>query len=346
MTTQLRSPATLPRIPGPRLTVGLPVHNGERFLRQSLDALLSQTFNDFELIISDNASTDSTPEICASYARRDPRIRYVRQPVNIGSAPNHNAVVALARGEYFKWASDDDLYGADLLGACVAELDAHSEIVLCHAFEAFIDESGKTIQPVTYRLQTADPRAWVRLRSLLYVSGGDDIYGVIRTSALRRNGEHGSYHNADRTFVAALAMSGPFHQVPRVLYFRRDHPQRTERRSDRRRSRAAILDPRRANRLRHPMLRLYVEYVWGYVAAIRGAPISLTEKARCLGLVLWWALGHLRPGSAKRLLTSPDPAVVARAQRALKPANGHSSRLVRPRKRAHARDSQDTGSEA
>jgi len=302
----------------PRLTIGLPVYNGERFLSQSLDALLAQTFEDFELIISDNASTDSTADVCADYALRDPRIRYVRQAVNIGSAPNHNAVLAMARGEYFKWASDDDLYGPTLLASCVAELDARPEAVLCHAWEAFIGEDSTTIQPVTYRLQTAHPRASVRLRSLLYDSGGDDIYGVIRTAVLRRNARHGSYHHADRTFVAALALHGPFHQVPEVLYLRRDHPGRTERSAHGRRSRAAILDPRRGNRWRNPMARLYGEYVWGYVAAIMRAPLSIDERLRCLGEVAWWALGHLRPGGDRRLLESSfDPAVRARARRTI-----------------------------
>ena len=302
----------------PRLTIGLPVYNGERFLSQSLDDLLAQTFEDFELIISDNASTDSTADICADYARRDSRIRYVRQPVNIGSAPNHNAVLAMARGEYFKWASDDDLYRPSLLASCVAELDAHPEAVLCHAWEAFIGEDSTTIQPVTYRLQTADPKASVRLRSLLYDSGGDDIYGVIRTAVLRKNSVHGSYHHADRTFVAALALHGPFHQVPEVLYLRRDHPGRTERSAQGRRSRAAILDPRRGNRWRNPMARLYGEYVLGYVTAIVRAPLSIAERLRCLGEVAWWAVGHLRPGSDRRLLENTfDPAVRARAQQSI-----------------------------
>src|SRR5919112_5909956 len=102
----------------PRVTIGLPVYNGERFLEQALDGLLAQTFTDFELIISDNASTDRTPEICQAYAARDSRIRYVRQPENIGAGPNHNILVPMARGEYFKWASHDDLYDPDLVAKC------------------------------------------------------------------------------------------------------------------------------------------------------------------------------------------------------------------------------------
>ena len=103
----------------PRLTLGLPTYNGEEFLAESLDALLAQTFTDFELIISDNGSTDRTGEIAREYAAKDHRVRYVHHPVNRGSTFNHNFVVEQARGELFKWVSDDDLYAPDLLQRCI-----------------------------------------------------------------------------------------------------------------------------------------------------------------------------------------------------------------------------------
>jgi glycosyltransferase involved in cell wall biosynthesis len=329
MTADLRHESVTPsQGSAPRLSIGLPVYNGEPFLSEALDALLAQTFQDFELIISDNASSDSTAEICQEYARRDPRIRYVRQAVNIGAAGNHNAVITLSRGELFKWASDDDLYAPQLLERCVEVLDANPEVVLAHAWDAFIDETGATTEVVPYRLDTADARAWVRLRSLLRVSGGNDIYGVIRASALPRNGFHGSYHNADRTLVAMLALEGPFLQVPEVMYFRRDHPGRTERRADGPRSRAAILDPRRANKWRHPLPRLYAEYVWGYLSAIARAPLSPGERMRCYREIVWWMLGRLRSDGSERLLeNSPDPAVQARARQTIEAK--HGSRISR-----------------
>lgn len=116
----------------PRLSIGLPVYNGEEYLAESLDALLGQTYGDFELVISDNASTDGTQDICREYAARDARIRYLRQPRNIGATPNHNQVFAECRGELFKWASHDDLYGRDLLRRCVEALDARPEVILAH----------------------------------------------------------------------------------------------------------------------------------------------------------------------------------------------------------------------
>ena len=86
----------------PRVSIGLPVYNGENFLAESIESLLGQSYEDFELIISDNASTDGTADICRRYAKQDSRIRYIRQPHNIGSAPNHNFVIEQARGELFK----------------------------------------------------------------------------------------------------------------------------------------------------------------------------------------------------------------------------------------------------
>lgn len=295
----------------PRLTLGLPVYNGARFLAESLDALRAQTFTDFELIVSDNASTDATGEVATAYAQSDPRIRYVRHPVNRGSAFNHNYVLRQARGEFFKWVSDDDLYAPELLQRCIAGLDARPEAVLAHAWTAFIDDSGQVTRAVEYPLTTDVPNAPARFRSLLYTQGGDDIYGVIRTSVLARVPDHGSHHLADRTWVAELALHGPFHNVPMHLYFRRDHPNRAERVAPGMRRRCSHLDPRRADRWRHPAVRLVGEYLLGYLTAIARAPISSADRARCLADLAVWIARHVDPTHRRRLLDSPDPAVQA-----------------------------------
>src|SRR3984957_2472241 len=248
----------------PRLTIGLPVYNGANYLTQSLDALLGQSFEDFELIISDNTSTDETPDICHRYEKQDSRVRYVRHPHNIGLAPNHNVTVELARGELFKWASHDDLYARDLLKLCVEALDEYPHVVLAHAWTAIIDGSGTVVQTVEYPLDMANPRAPERFRSALFAPGGDDTGGVMRTAILRKTPLHGSYHHADRTVIPDVCLYGPFYHVPDWLYFRRDHPGRFERASKTMRNRCANLDPRRAGRLRNPAARLYGEDVWAY----------------------------------------------------------------------------------
>ena len=259
----------------PRLSIGLPVYNGEDYLAESLDALLGQTYEDFELIISDNASTDGTGDMCRRYAKQDTRIRYVLQPENLGLARNHNFVFQESRGELFKWAAADDLYGQDLLQRCVDALDEHPDVVLAHAWEAAIDASGTVTQSFEYPLATDSASAPERFRSILFGSSGlfessdpavhgfvrvdnqgilraCDEYGVIRAEVMRRIAPQASYHHSDRVLVCELALHGPFHMTPEWLYFRRDFPDRTYNRAPSVHDRCAILDPNRASRLRHP----------------------------------------------------------------------------------------------
>ena len=208
----------------PRLSIGLPVYNGEKYLAEALEALLGQSYEDFELIISDNASTDGTAGICRRYEKQDSRIRYVRQPRNIGLVPNHNFVVGLARGELFKWAAHDDLYARDLLKRCVDALDENPQAVFAHSWSAIIDSSATPTKLVKYPEATASPRAPERFRSMLSDGKSRLYYGIVRTDVLRRTPLHDSYHYADRTLVTEIALHGPFCQVPDWLYFRRDHP--------------------------------------------------------------------------------------------------------------------------
>jgi glycosyltransferase involved in cell wall biosynthesis len=282
----------------PTLTVGLPVYNGARYLPEALDALLAQTYTDYELVISDNASTDETADVCRAYAARDERIRYVRQPVNIGAVPNHNYLIDQARGKYFKWASHDDLYEPDLLRRCVQVLDEQPEVVLAHSWDAMIGEDGEVLRVTPYVMDTENPRPSVRLHDMLYTPGGNDFYGVVRTDALRRVGPHGTYYNSDRVFVSALCLQGPFHQVPEVMYYRRDHPGRASHAGGKR-AVAAALAPGRASRLRNPMLRMHVEYVVGFVRAIRRAPLTTAERRACLLEVAKWFWSVLPPRGAR-----------------------------------------------
>jgi glycosyltransferase involved in cell wall biosynthesis len=298
----------LPVSVAPRLSIGLPVYNGENYLAQSLDALLGQTYDEYELIISDNDSTDSTEEICRSYAATDSRIHYVRQAKNIGACPNHNYTFHLARGELFKWASHDDLYARDLVKRCIEALDERPEIVLAHAHQGIIDADGKMTQRVEYPLDTDNPSAPQRFRSLLFGVGGDDFYGVMRAEVLHRTPLNASYHHSDRTLMAEIALAGRFHQVPELLYFRRDHPDRAERAKPTKRARSANMDPIRADRLRHPTVRLLGEYVWGFVRAIGRTPLSRSDRLLCYRYLGEWLASRAVPGAAKRIEDQPhDP---------------------------------------
>lgn len=315
----------------PRLSIGLPVYNGEKFLAESLDALLGQTYEDFELIISDNASNDGTADICHRYEKEDSRIRYIRQSHNIGAAPNHNFLVRESRGEFFKWASADDLYARDLLERCVEALSEHPDVVLAHSWTAAIDSAGNVTQALKYPLATDSPRPPERFRSLLFGCSGlygnsdsdddslippdnngviraDDMYGVIRADVLRRVAPHGSYYHADRILVLEIALNGPFHQTPDWLYFRRDHGDRGTH-SPTLRAWCGWLDPERTSRLRNPTARLLGEYIWGYVAAIRRAPLSSADRRECYGHLAQWianrAASRARPKDVRRTDDQP-----------------------------------------
>jgi glycosyltransferase involved in cell wall biosynthesis len=309
----------------PRLSLGLPVYNGEKYLAESIESLLGQSYENFELIISDNASTDSTADIGRHYMKQDSRVRYIRQKRNIGLAPNHNFVFRRSRGEFFKWAASDDLYARDLLQRCVDALDENPRVVLAHAWEAAIDAEGNVWQAHTYPLATDAPSAPERFRSILFGSSGlfepdllfgpgssprsgdsgfgnfirvdnqgvlraCDMYGVIRSDVLRRMSPLGSYHHSDRILACEIVLHGPFHMTPDWMYFRREYPDRAYNSSPKVRTRCAIQDPRRANRFLHPTGRLLAEYMWGYVAAIKNAPLSLAEQRECYRYLSQWVL--------------------------------------------------------
>lgn len=132
--------------PRPRVSIGLPVYNGELHLREALDSLLSQSFVEFEIILSDNASTDGTQAICRAYAERDTRIRYVRQEENIGPTANFNFVLSESISPYFMWAAHDDVWDPDFLGEMVSILDAQKdvEIAFCQFDNVTYEERRRT----------------------------------------------------------------------------------------------------------------------------------------------------------------------------------------------------------
>lgn len=283
----------------PPLTVGLPVYNGEKYLEQSVDAVLGQTFGDFELILCSNASTDGTDDICRRYEAEDERVRFIRQPHNIGAANNHMILIGEARAPLFKWASGDDLYARDLLEKCVAALRESPTAVLAHSWTAAIDGEDNLIQALEYPLDTENPSAARRLESMLYAGDempgairADDFYGVFRTEVLRRVRPHGSYFHADQTYMNQFALEGPFRIVPEWLYFRRHHPDRAHQANPTIRSWCSNLDPKRAEGF-NPAARLVAEYVWDSLAVIGRSSLSPAEKRECYVVTARWAASRV-----------------------------------------------------
>ena len=112
----------------PFICIGMPVYNGEMFIRQALDSLLAQSYENFQLIISDNASTDATREICEEYAIKDIRIKYLRQKKNLGATNNFKYVLEQASGDYFMWAAHDDEWDARFIDTLIKVLEANKNV--------------------------------------------------------------------------------------------------------------------------------------------------------------------------------------------------------------------------
>ncbi|WGV27383.1 glycosyltransferase family 2 protein [Halotia branconii] len=211
----------------PRLSIGLPVYNGEKFLKEAIDSLLAQTFEDFELVISDNASTDKTEEICRAYVNQDKRIRYYRNEKNLGCARNFNRVFELSSGEYFKWAAYDDLHAPEFISKCIEVLDQDPGIILCYSQIYFIDEHGKFLQNYDIQLQVDSPKPHERFHELLAKNLCYQSYGVVRASALKKIPPMGSYALADGILLLRLGILGRFYEIPEYLFFARYHPQQS-----------------------------------------------------------------------------------------------------------------------
>ena len=290
----------------PSVSIGLPVFNGENFLEEALQSILSQTYTDFELIISDNASTDRTQAICAAYAQQDQRIRYFRNERNVGAGPNFNRTVALARGKYFKWAAHDDLLTPDYLEKCVAVLEDEPTVVLCHALAKEISANGSFVKNHRTEMPNAGA-AQVETRfadAILIQHPCFDVFGLMRIEVLRQTRMIASFIGSDRVLLAELALYGRFYKIPEYLFITRSHIQQSILALPIHRRRHWF-DTTQKDGRSFPHWRYWTEYY----RCIQHAPLSTAEKKACYYQLLWY------PGGAgwlmtKDLVTAINPAYV------------------------------------
>lgn len=212
----------------PLISIGMPVYNGANFIREALDSILSQTYDNFELIICDNASTDETEKICREYMSKDSRIRYYRSEQNLGAAWNFNRVFELSSGKYFKWAAHDDLIAPDFLLKCVEVLERDPALVLCHSQAKVIDDRGSVLQEYQVKLNTNSPKPQERFHELLHQHLCFPIFGLIRTDILKKiDPLMGNYSHADGILLLKFALLGRFYEIPEYLFFYRKHAQQS-----------------------------------------------------------------------------------------------------------------------
>ncbi len=289
----------------PILSIGLFVYNGAKFLPETLDSILGQTFRDFELIISDNASTDATQQICEQHAARDSRIRYHRNHANMGAGWNIRRVFSLATGKYFKWAACDDLYEPTFLGRCVNALEQDSTFVLAHSRTRVIDERGKFVEDYNWPMQMESSNPVTRFRDMLLNDHMCyQIFGVMRREALLQIPPQGSYVNSDGVLLAQLSFLGRFYEDPERLFISRQHtkqssqtlPVRLKKRRFRLTNRYGTLpcpewwDPNKTKSIEFPEWRQLREYC----GSILRAPLRSSERLRSLVLLAPWIAKHFR----------------------------------------------------
>lgn len=278
------------RVIGPltRVCIGMPVRNGQRYVQQAVESILAQTFGELELVISDNASTDDTERICRKLAEKDPRIHYTRLTENIGALANFWRVYHLSGGQYFKWASHDDLLEPTFVQRCVEALDADPTAVLAYPRARLIDSRDRCLGELVRRLPTDLDQPQARFAAVVLADQGPaynlEMYGLIRRNAMGMIPMDSGYPGADRVFLARLCLYGRFIEVPQAVLFSRVYPENS--------CRAPLvhselpswewLDPHYAQGVAFPQWRL----MWEQMLSAGYGWLNTRQRLLCLAAVI------------------------------------------------------------
>jgi len=270
------------KVQRPRVSIGLPVYNGERYVSEAIGSTCAQTFTDFELIVSDNGSTDGTQDICERAAVADPRIRYIRHTVNRGAYWNFRHVFERARGKYFRWLSADDAVAPESLACCVEVLDRHADVVLCYPKTTLIDASGSVIAPYEDRLDLQSSSPVERFRMAVERIGLVNVhYGLMRIDDVMTTRLMMHYPNADIVFLLELVLRGKFYEIDRPLFYRRMHQEASSSMKGNTQALQAYFDTSRTDGVGALQWRIFIDQI---KAVYRGS-LTLTEQFR-----LWYFL--------------------------------------------------------
>lgn len=266
----------------PKISIGIPAYNSATTIAASIESLLAQTFGDFELIVSDNASIDSTREIVESLAQSDRRIRYVCQPENIGANRNYSYVARAARGEYFKWASSSDWCAPTFLAKCLNSLQQNNDAVLAAPRTRLFAGDLTTATDYMYDTEILDSSPLARLIKLN--SGkrlNNAVNGLIRVEALRRTRLIDLFYHADVVLMGHLAMLGKIILVDEFLYYRRLEVGTA----------TALQDPIAWRKHHYPRMSARVLFQsWknclGWTHACMATPMSIAERLQVLNYLI------------------------------------------------------------
>lgn len=260
-----------------RVSIGMPVYNCGKFLHQSIGSLLGQTYEDIELVITDNCSTDGTEEICREFAAQDKRVRYYRNERNLGGPGNFRRVFSLCSGELHKWSTADDYWEKTVVEKCVAVLDADPGVVAAYPKTTLIKENGEFIERYedNFDLHEESPAARF-IRVLDAVSLCHVHLGVIRRSVMERTALIGDELSSDFRFLAELALYGKFSVVPEYLFIRRFHETSSSWERHDMEHQRAYYDPLRRSGFGMHLWRRYLHLLY----AVTRAPIGSSEKGK------------------------------------------------------------------
>jgi glycosyltransferase involved in cell wall biosynthesis len=276
-------------IPPPRVSICLPVYNGEKYVREAIGSILNQTFEDFELIISDNASTDGTGDICCEAASQDSRVRYFRSDLNRGLAWNHNRTFELARGSYVMWIGHDDILAKDYVRRCFEVLEQDAGAVLCFAKTVYIDDQGTVVTKTEFDNVGASHSPSERLACIIRPNYKcEAIFGLMRKEVLKQTRLHRGFAGSDHVLLAEMALKGRFSMIPDFLFFRREYALQTTKRVWDPRERTLIFDPSKAGKVILPN----VDRASGFCSAINRARLPWAERVRCFKHVAKWLWVH------------------------------------------------------
>ena len=298
----------------PSVMIGVPAYNAETHLAAALESILNQTYENFQIVIADNASTDRTADICAEFEKRDSRVRVIRQKENLGGARNFNYVGRLARGKYFKWAASNDLCQPRFLECCVSALEENPDCVLAYPEAFLIGESGEVQSEYKDTLVASDTDVANRfLSALSTIELNNAQYGLIRSDVLLGTRFEGAYASGDIPFMAELALHGKFLRLPERLFMRRVSPE----------SSTIGNDPsanRDFNKIHGSALKTntFLNFWFHVFAIVATAQLPVTTKLRiskALARRVWWGLATIsrRKSGAKKDRAdrglSPDKAL-------------------------------------
>jgi glycosyltransferase involved in cell wall biosynthesis len=264
--------------------IGLPVYNGERYLGAAIESHLSQSYGDFDLVISDNGSTDATPEICANFAKADSRVKYLRSNENRGILWNHRRVMEAIQTStrYFRWAGGDDILEPGLLKAMVEVLDASCDVEAVMPATKNIGEQDDVIGSMNKSLDAESSGVFERALKILTANYQHVVaYGLLRAPSLRAMRTGPNYVGWDPIFVWEIALRGKIFQLTEPALLRRFHRGSISRVKTVKEMRKWV-EPNAQAGMNFP------HWTWSYerMRSLLASPLSAQDKLRLSSLVM------------------------------------------------------------